>query len=410
MPSESKTILECDPTYLAKILWEQLKPELWPIPIDQLPSESALIGGSIRNVLLGKLEEKPDLDLVVPNQAIDLTKSFAKNLGGRVVVLDTDRDIARLVINGWTIDFAKQEGKSLQEDLFRRDFRINAIALTLEKIPQLIDPTGGLHDIRQKRLIAINEQNLIDDPLRFLRAFRLMAELTISIDDQTKDWIKCHRSLLTKTAPERIQSEIKRLVTATSADQVIPLVKKSRLLEPWQSESKSYKNDPPSLQNAIPLNNEEKKIALPLARLTHLLSERGLNDLRFSKKQQQRCKVLKYWQERNDGKAFRSLAEQDRFQLHKDLEKDLPALILQLPTTSQVNWIKRWRDSNDPLFHPSPPINGNTLQKHLNLPSGRRLGLLIDHLSHEKAFGRVNNLEEALRESRNWWKHNQTLL
>ena len=90
-----------------------------------------------------------------------------------------------MVIKGWTIDIAAQEGSNLDEDLWRRDFRLNAIALTLEATPQLVDPTGGLSDLEQKKLVAVREQNLLDDPLRLLRGLRLMAELQLSLEKQT---------------------------------------------------------------------------------------------------------------------------------------------------------------------------------------------------------------------------------
>ena len=72
---------------------------------------------------------------------IKITQSLAKNLGGTAVVLDSERDVARLVFQGWTIDFATQVGASLDDDLWRRDFTLNAIALLLEPHPKIIDPT-----------------------------------------------------------------------------------------------------------------------------------------------------------------------------------------------------------------------------------------------------------------------------
>ena len=66
----------------------------------------------------------------------------AAKAGLSVCLLDKDRDIARLVFKCCTIDFAKQIGCCLEDDLCRRDFRLNAIALTLGNDPQIIDPTG----------------------------------------------------------------------------------------------------------------------------------------------------------------------------------------------------------------------------------------------------------------------------
>ena len=76
--------------------------------------------------LINNLKPRPDLDLIVQDDAIRLTKELALKKGGKYVVLDQDRDIARLILNGWTIDFARQVGANLEEDLLRRDFTLNA--------------------------------------------------------------------------------------------------------------------------------------------------------------------------------------------------------------------------------------------------------------------------------------------
>ncbi len=150
--------------------------------------------------------------------------------------------------------------------------------------------------------------------------------------------------------------------------------------------------------------------ALPLVLLTNLLSNEGLEALRFSRNQRQRCQVLRKWQEINDGNAFRTLSESDRLTLHKDLEDDLPALILELPEIDQIIWLKRWRNLNDPLFHPCCPVDGQTLKNSLDLPSGPLLGRLMSYLCHERAFGRLNNQQQVFEVARYWLKQNQTLL
>jgi len=401
----NQPILKGDRSVLAKWLWQRLKPDRWPLRMIELPPGSALVGGVVRDGLLNKFEVRSDLDFLVPSNAVEVARRLAEKLDGRFVLLDSERDMARLILNGWTIDFATQVGESLEEDLWRRDFRINAIALTLEKVPQIIDPTGGLKDLFQKCLVAVSEQNLLDDPLRLLRALRLMAELKLSLDAQTRSWIKAHSNLLAKAAPERIQSELLRLAKAPWADGVIPFLKDSYLLGPWENKDELGNREVPSLNASHSLTPIELSIALPLSRLTHLLSDDGLDQLRFSRRQRQSCQLLRQWQKRNDGLAFESLSEVDRLQLHKDLEANLPALILELPLTQQSIWLQRWRDSNDPLFHPSSPLDGYTLQEILGVSKSPELGQLMSHLCQERAFGRVHNREEAQYAAHYWWEH-----
>ena len=118
-------------TLLSNDLFGDLNPKDWPISLADLPPGSALVGGSVRDGLLNKLSQKPDLDFVIPIEAIKFSKNLSKKINATFIKLDEKRDIARLVINGWTLDFARQVGKNLEDDLLRRDFRINAIALSL---------------------------------------------------------------------------------------------------------------------------------------------------------------------------------------------------------------------------------------------------------------------------------------
>ena len=394
MPSE--------PSALA--ILERLAPQRWPLPLDLLPEETALVGGAVRDALLDRLKPQPDLDLVVPSDALDLTRTLAKRLGGSCVVLDQERDMARLVLGGWTVDIARQDGATLEADLGRRDYRLNAIALPLHRPEQLIDPTGGLMDIRQRRLTAVRESNLTDDPLRLLRGLRLMAEIPLSLDPITADWMQLHRQQLTRAAPERILAELQKLVAGPLADQALVQLSELELVQPWAAGQ-----PPPSSDDAIQLTADERDQALPLARLTALISDRGLEQLKASRVLRQRCQRLRRWQHQLPQDPA-LLAEAQRLQLHLDLDRDLPALVLQLDPTLQSRWLQRWRDPEDPLFHPANPVDGTTLQRELNLAPGPGLGMLLMHLRQERAFGRLNSRDAALQEAQRWSKRNRDAL
>ncbi|WP_241462940.1 MULTISPECIES: CCA tRNA nucleotidyltransferase [Prochlorococcus] len=396
-----------DHSLLAQSLSERLDFSRWPVSLKDLPIGSALVGGSIRDALLNRLQDKPDLDLVVPSDAIKLAKQFAEGIGGTCVVLDETRDIARWVIKEWTVDFASQIGTCLKEDLLRRDYTINAIALVLLPEPQILDPTGGLIDLTKKQLIAVSEQNLIDDPLRLLRGFRFLAELNFFFDNQTKFFLESNAHLLRRVARERIKGELEKLIQGIWADQVIPSLNKSRLLEPWQVLDQPQNELIELSPNFSAFNSTELEIGLPLIRLTKLLSDQGLKELSFSRKKLQNCHLLRYWQLKNDGFAFENLSENDRFRLHKDLENILPALILGLSFRDQKLWLKRWRDNDDPLFHPSCPLDGGALQKIISASEGPWIGELINLISQEKAFGRLKTEEEVFQFARYWWAHNK---
>ena len=191
-------------TQAAEQAWGALQPERWPLAPGCFPAGSALVGGAVRDALLQRLGPYPDLDLVVPEGAIKLCQRLAKKHRGTSVVLDSERDMARLVLGPWSLDLAAQEGPDLSSDLQRRDYSINALALPLSPGSVLLDPTGGLGDLAKRQLRALSEANLLADPLRLLRGPRLAAELTFTLESNTAALIGRHCAALRQVAAERV--------------------------------------------------------------------------------------------------------------------------------------------------------------------------------------------------------------
>ena len=220
---------------LAQLAWRRLQPQAWPLPPEAFPAGAALVGGAVRDALLDRLPQQPDLDLVVPEDAIALCRQLGRRHGGSVVVLDAERSIARLVIQGWSIDLARQEGDSLEQDLRRRDYRLNAMALPLGPEAQLLDPLEGLSDLRRGQLMAVAEANLLDDPLRLLRGVRLASELGFALEPQTQHWLKHHHACLAAVAGERVLAELDKLAASPGGAAGLRQCLAWGLLEPWRA-------------------------------------------------------------------------------------------------------------------------------------------------------------------------------
>jgi len=373
-------------------LWHRLAPQAWPLPLEALPNGTALVGGAVRDGLLGRLQAQPDLDLVVPRGAIALCRSLARQLGGSAVVLDPQRDIARLVLRGWCFDLAAQEGASLEVDLQRRDYSINAIALPLRPGAPLLDPTGGLEALARGELVAISEANLLSDPLRLLRGLRLASELDFQLEAQTWGWIQQHHTTLAAVAGERVLTELEKLACAPAGCAGLLQVLHSGLLQAWLPPqlplSAPLARLTPAHAEAVGLTATEQAWALPLARLTCLADGPALARLRSSRALQKRVQQLRQHWQRLNGRPLDQLDDDQRFALHRQLEADLPALLL-LGKDAATPLLERWRDGGDPLFHPRPPLDGAALQHQLDLRPGPQLGQLLHHLSQERAFGRL---------------------
>lgn len=397
---------------LGELAWRRLHPQRWPLPPEAFPAGAALVGGAVRDALLDRLPPQPDLDLVVREDAIALCRQLGRRHGGSVVVLDAERSIARLVIQGWSIDLARQEGDSLEHDLGRRDYRLNAMALPLGTAPQLLDPLEGLADLRQGQLMAVAEANLLDDPLRLLRGVRLASELGFALDPQTQRWLEQHHACLTTVAGERVLAELEKLAASPGGAVGLGQCLAWGLLQPWQAASAGSEAEAllarlgPEQPQRLGLSGAEAEQALPLARLAAVLDGAGLQRLHSSRRLQQRIEQLRRWRQRlgADAPAAKAerLSEAERLRLQRDLEEDLPALLLTWPTGLAEGWLQRWRDPHDPLFHPRAAIDGLTLQQELGLKASPRLGALLQHLMLLQAFGRLGGRLEALEAARRW--------
>jgi len=105
-------------------------------------------------------------------------------------------------------------------------------------------------------------------------------------------------------------------------------------------------------------------------------------------------------------KNISHLSELDRFKFHQELEMFLPSFIFYLPQNVHFDMLSRWRDKEDKLFHPSNLINGDVIKKNLKIKDGPFLGELLQYLSRELAFKRLNNFDEAIYKARQWIEQN----
>lgn len=197
-----------------------------------------LVGGYLRDRLLGRPLLERDIDLAASGRIRELAESLAHSLGGSVVPLDprTIRVIAVIEGASWQIDLSCLKGPSIEADLVARDFTIDALGLPLEisnltfHISNLVDPLGGLRDLEEGVVRMTHPQVLEEDPLRLLRAFRLGAQLGFSIEEKTRLAISERAPLLSKVAGERIKAELFKLLRSPRSTSYVELLDEAGLL------------------------------------------------------------------------------------------------------------------------------------------------------------------------------------
>jgi poly(A) polymerase len=175
-----------------------------------------LVGGVVRDALLGR--PLSDVDLAVEGDPEPIARAVAKALRGPAFGLSESFGAWRAIDRERTVccDVSALQGASIEDDLAKRDFSINAIAVPLHG-GEPIDPFGGLRDLGSGVLRVLGAKSYDDDPLRALRLVRLAAELGMAPDDETRRLTREAAPRLTEPSGERIFAELRRLLVAPHA-------------------------------------------------------------------------------------------------------------------------------------------------------------------------------------------------
>lgn len=212
-----------------------------------------LVGGAVRDILLDK--EILDRDLIITDcDAKDFSLKVADFLGGTFVPLDEENKIYRIVLEDKKnyLDITNPTENSLEKDIYRRDLRVNAIAVNI-KTGEIFDPTDGLKDFENKVLNGIREENFTDDPLRLLRIFRFHSTLGFEISDELIDIAKKHSQLINKPAKERIEYELMKLFGGQYSDSALLKMDECSILELIFPFVKELKQVPPNAHHHLDL-------------------------------------------------------------------------------------------------------------------------------------------------------------
>lgn len=420
-----------------------LAPQTWPFPARDLPQSACLVGGCVRDALLDRHTAYLDLDFVLPESAVETAHRVSQSCNAGFVLLDAERDIARVVFPNATADFALQVGESLEKDLQRRDYTINAIAYHPFS-NTVIDPLGGQQDLDAGVLRMIAAKNLEEDPLRLLRAYRQAAQLGFVIEPQTQAEIRQLTPQLQGIAAERIKVELSYLLSDPEATPWVHQLWQDGLLSTSfprasatslaflpaiDAAAKLLQKYVPDLAGALPQELNERaqgkeaaqRTLLSTTKWVSLLSgsptqaETTLKQMKFSRGEiNVITRVLNGWPRLKQLLQQEHCLRADQFYLFQDAGASFPAVVLvtlaaelmqqTLPgiepsayLQSLEPWVAEYLNPRSPLAHPQPLLSGSALMKSLNLSPGPEVGRLLSQLTLAQAEGSITTSAEALK-------------
>jgi len=188
-----------------------------------------LVGGVVRDLLLAR--PRSDIDVVIEGDVAALADApgFVLESGGRFLT-------GKLSLDGAEIDIAQARAETypqpgalpevtpatIDQDLARRDFTVNAMAIPLAGNAELIDPHGGLDDLRAGTLRVLHDRSFIDDPTRALRAARYAARFDLELEPRTEKLLRA--ADLSTVSDDRVQGELRRIAAEPDPAKAVSLI------------------------------------------------------------------------------------------------------------------------------------------------------------------------------------------
>ncbi|SDI54689.1 CBS domain-containing protein [Natribacillus halophilus] len=198
---------------------------------DEEHVDAYLIGGIVRDFLLQR--ENEDIDIMIEGDGIAFAEAAARRLGGKLYTHESFQTAKILLESGKSIDIASARAEyydapsslpsvtfsNLHEDLYRRDFTFNALAIQLNEVSfgRLIDPFGGEEDLQKGNIRVLHNLSFIEDPTRILRAIRFELKFDYTLAADTRRFAVQATSAIARLSADRIKAEFNRLFPEVTA-------------------------------------------------------------------------------------------------------------------------------------------------------------------------------------------------
>lgn len=383
---------------------------------DRLNMNAYIVGGVVRDILLNR--SVYDLDIVVEGDAHILAKRLAKLHKTKAVLHKPFMTATVRMTRNMPVDIVsarketyKKPGAlptvkkgTLKDDLLRRDFTVNALAIQINKedFGKIIDVCNGLNDLKKKKVRILHNKSFLDDPTRILRAVRFEQRLEFSMDRNTVTLLK--RALAKKfernVTPLRYFAEFKKLLSEKNADQALSRLKQLKGLGFIGSRIK------PQMRTIKETHKRIEKIPNSVVKsdllmLSLLENESIAVKKRVSAKFQLSSNLKKSLLQIASIKDIMgslnrpSIPKSEIASLLRGLtDGTLAYLICRLKGAKSINRVEAYMKKDRYVM---PSLKGEDL-KELGISSGKHIGRLLDQLRNRKLDGKIRNKREEISE------------
>ncbi len=380
----------------------------------QYNKDAYLVGGYVRDILRGEISN--DRDFAVKGNVEKVAMEAAQRFNGTLVALRKDHTYRVVMKDKSVLDFSLL-ADNIEMDLSLRDYTINAIAWSPET--DILDYTGGMQDLQNKLIRAVSSHNIVEDPLRIIRAYRLASQLEFDIDANTRSYLKKYSPQILNVSAERVTNEVFMMLSCHNILNYIELCLLDNVLHEvfgvsnpilkvnmesigvidtfWQGLNSPNRNKSSEIRLKELLNAEisQSLSAIGLIRLFVLSinPESPTNS----------CLLP-------SGKIARSMNRMyEAYQVQRDIltcdrlyeilraadtcEYEFVTLISILDNLNVDKYLKRADEYLEITNHPL--LTGDEIQDVLNISPGRQIGEIKEEIVRGQFAGKIRNKQEA---------------
>ncbi|MFQ5834725.1 MAG: CBS domain-containing protein [bacterium] len=390
----------------------------------ELGYRAFIVGGFVRDLLLGI--ENLDVDLVIEGDGIKFAAQFARELGGKVKKYPEFGTAVLTLADGFKLDVAtarkefypqpaalpEVEPASLQEDLSRRDFTVNTMAIDLnpDSFGNLIDFFGGQLDLEQRKVRVLHEDSFIEDPTRVFRAVRFEQRYGFTLEERTARLTgeALRSKALSRLSGERVREELIQILEEDRPGKVIHRMQELGVLEAVHPKLQLTREKEKKLDYLVDIfarfqilfPREVKRWLIRLLLLLDDMSEAEVEEFcqryRFSKEERDSLIRGRLEAEKIVRKLSTpgSLAPSFIYHLLEPFSQEV--LLFAISKTREKMLERRIFHYLAKLKQVKVEIDGNDL-KCLGYPPSPRLGQILEELKKARLDGRVKTKEEEIK-------------
>ncbi|MDD3374662.1 MAG: CCA tRNA nucleotidyltransferase [Candidatus Omnitrophica bacterium] len=390
---------------------------------DQRNVSAYLVGGIVRDLILGK--ENLDIDIVLEVNAIDFAKTFAKENGFSFVAHSKFMTASMHQENNIRIDFttARKESYSssgalpdvspatIQADLFRRDFTMNAIAVSINKgkFGEIVDFYDGQGDLEQRKIRVFHDKSFIDDPTRILRAIRFEQRFDFELDVDTMNILKdtLEQDIIYNVTLGRYFEEFKKICEEQSPAKCLRRLFSLKILQKIFPDF-SLDEDRLKLIESIEIYLSVSKLEnFPVSRwLVYFMAfvdDLSLKDTKnlldkflIPKKDQKKIISLKTQREIIERLCYEKMRPSQIQKVLSDLSNE--EIIFFSCRNNNPSVSKCIDNFLDHYRWATLSISGEDL-KEIGFKDGKRIGVILEYLLAKKIDGKIKTKKDELREA-----------